>query len=82
MTPLQRLKSYWKKESVSLEQIIDNKFVPREERRAAAILLGQILIQQLLLKKRSSKRRRSSPKSKQSNVRKADVARSAKRRTE
>ena len=36
----------------------------------------------LLLKKRSSKRRRSSPKKEQSNVRKADVARRAKRRTE
>lgn len=36
----------------------------------------------LLLKKRSSKRRRSSPKGRQSNVRKADVARRAKRRTE
>lgn len=36
----------------------------------------------LLLKKRSSKRRRVSPKGKQSNVRKADVARSAKRRKE
>lgn len=34
------------------------------------------------LKKRSSKRRRSSPKGRQSNVRKADVARRAKRRTE
>ena len=36
----------------------------------------------LLLKKRSLKRRRVSPKGKQSNVRKADVARSAKRRKE
>lgn len=36
----------------------------------------------LLLKKRSSKRRRISPKGKQSNVRKAGVARRAKRRNE
>lgn len=53
-----------------------------EDSRRIAQAKAEIKKLELLLKKRSSKRRRVSPKGKQSNFRKADVARSAKRRKE
>ena len=88
MKELQQMITHWKQVTASLEK---SETTHRKNRcyylaegcyQMAKQLRNCIAEAELLLKKRSSKRRRVSPKGGQSNVRKADVARRAKRRKE
>lgn len=82
---LKKLIDRWNEEAEEERQYIkeceykDGRLIHSGEYRRLRLCAGELA---LILKKRSSKRRRSSPKGRQSNVRKADVARRAKRRTE
>jgi len=82
MIELQKLIDRWNQEAEEEKQYIkeceykEGRLIHSGEYRRLRICANELA---LLLKKRSSKRRRVSPKGGKSNVRKADVARRAKR---